>query len=758
MQSTKMKYNFTKKIADLNYAEHDEQALNAAREGIVLLRNENAVLPLKNDIVLNCFGEGQNHFCITASGAPEINPRWKPTFMEAVADYSDFTINGELAEFYKEGSRVPSPEMLERAKAQSDTAVIFLTRVSGEGKDNRPIKGQYYLTDDELGMIKAVTAVFDKTVLIFNVGYPISLSWLEEVKISAILYAGYAGMLSTYALVEILDGRTNPSGCLADTWSYDFYDSPVSKNQPVLMEADKTPKDNSFGVHIYYEEDIYNGYRYFDTFEKPVAFPFGFGLSYTRFVSKIEKFTCKEEGIEVDVNVTNVGNTAGKKVVQLYASAPDGKLEKPAHVLVGFDKTKLLKARESQTLHIFIDQKSLASFDEETASWILEKGKYDISLGDLSDWEETRTFVLENEIVLSTVAHLGCPVEPFYRLKKGEEVVGGKSKIVPRWRRIGVHAKYKPYRPERLPKYRGKKIFWEDLKANPELLDKFVAQMSLAELAKLNVCGGGRWGEGEDGCCGFTHPMEQYHMPLFTVSDANAGIKVNKTNIGFPQSSVIASTFNKEIAYTVGRVIGEESIEHNIFMNLGPGMNVHRNMLCGRHAEYFSEDPYLTGVMAGYHGKGLEENGVACCYKHLFCNSSDLSRMCSHSIVSERALRELYYRCFEIAFGIHKPSAVMSSYNAVNGIYPAENAEILQDLVRGEWGFDGFVMSDWNSYHTINPFEMVKAGNCWLTLGGKFWVRLIQFGAYTGIISRATLEHNVRWLVKILLERELVEK
>ena len=751
-------FDFTKKIPDITYAEHDMQALIAAREGMVLLKNEAEVLPLKEGSVLNCFGEGQHSFCITATGAPEINPRWKPTFIEAVEDYSAFVLNKELAEFYKEGNRVPSEEMLERAKKQSDTAVIFITRVSGEGKDNRPIKGQYYLTDEEMGMIKAVAGVFEKTVLILNVGYPISMSWLKEVRISSILYAGYAGMLSTYALQEILDGRTNPSGCLADTWSFDYYDSPASKNQPVLKEEDPTPKDNTYGVHIYYEEDIFNGYRYFDTFQQPVAYPFGYGLSYTKFISKIVHFSCKENGIEVEVEVTNIGMVAGKKVVQLYATAPDGRLEKPSHVLVAFDKTKLLRPRESQTLQLFVEHKSMASFDETSASYILEKGKYDICLGDLSDWEETRTFVLDDERVLATVAHLGCPVEDFKRLRKGDLIREGKSKIVARWKRIGVPAKRKAYRPERLPKYKGKRIFWEDLKANPELLDKFVAQMSLAELAKLNVCGGGRWGEGEDGCCGFTQPMEQYHMPLFTVSDANAGIKVNKPNIGFPQSSVIASAFNKDIAYTVGRVIGEESIEHNIFMNLGPGMNVHRNMLCGRHAEYFSEDPYLTGVMAGYHGKGLEENGVACCYKHLFCNSSDLSRMCSHSIVSERALRELYYRCFEIAFGIHKPSAVMSSYNAVNGIYPAENAEILQDLVRGEWGFEGFVMSDWNSYHTINPFEMVKAGNSWLTLGGKFWVRLIQFGAYTGIISRATLEHNVRWLVKTLLERELVEK
>ena len=728
---------------DLAYDEHDAQALNAAREGMVLLKNENQALPLKKGSVLNCFGEGQHLFRITATGASRINPRWAPTFCQAVAQHSEFIINEELADHYRLGNPAPDGAMLRRAREKSDTALIFLTRHSGEAQDNRPIPGQYYLTDEELAMMRAVTAVFNKTVLILNTGYPVAMNWLKDMQISSILYTGFAGMLASYALVEILDGRTNPSGCLADTWAWDYWDDPVSKNQPVLDAGTPVPKDNAHGVRIYYEEDVYLGYRYFDTFEKSAAWFFGDGISYTDFELRSENLIRNKKGIALDVTVTNTGAVPGKKAVQLYASAPSGKLEKPRHVLVAFDKTRLLAPGESQTLSLTADNLAMASFDEETASWQMEKGIYKISAGKLSDLQEVGRFALPENRVLLETGHWGCPAEP----------VRGNSAVVPLRKRIGVRSRKSSYRPKRLPGYRGPRISWDMLKKDKTLLDAFVAQMTLGELAQLNVCAGGLWGEGENGCAGHTYALEKYGLPSFCVSDANAGLNIRRHNIGFPSSNVIAATFNKEIAYTVGRVIAEESLENGIFLNLGPGMNLHRNKLCGRHPEYFSEDPFLTGIMAGYHGKGLEENGLACCYKHLFCNGSELSRMGSHSIVTERALRELYFRCFQMAFSIQKPSSVMTGYNALNGLYPAENPELLQNLLRGEWGFEGFVMSDWNSYFTVNAVEMVKAGNCWLTLGGMLWVWIIRLAAYTGLIRRGTLEHNVRWLIKTLLEK-----
>ena len=421
---------------------------------------------------------------------------------------------------------------------------------------------------------------------------------------------------------------------------------------------------------------------------------------------------------------------------------------------MGFEKTELLAPGQSQTLHLEAEDRWMASFDEETAAYILEKGSYTVSVGCLGNLQTAGVFELAQEKTVSRVRHLGCPVEEIHRLTKDNAVTGKKSRTVPLCRRFAVKAKRTPYTPQKLPRYRGKTVTWEMVKADPTLLESFVAQMPMGELAQLNVCAGGLWGEGEPGCAGHTFAMQKYGLPSYLVSDANAGVNIFKPNIGFPTSNAIAATFNKKIAWQVGRVIAEESLENGIALNLGPGMNLHRNILCGRHPEYFSEDPFLTGTMAGFHGKGLEENGVGCCYKHLFCNGSDLSRMGSHSIVPERALRELYYACFERAFQLQKPSALMTSYNAVNGLYPAENAEMLQSLVREEWGFEGFIMSDWNSYFTVNALEMVRAGNCWLTLGGMFWVWVVRLGAYGGWIRRSVLEQNVRWLLKTCLRFE----
>jgi len=220
-----------------------------------------------------------------------------------------------------------------------------------------------------------------------------------------------------------------------------------------------------------------------------------------------------------------------------------------------------------------------------------------------------------------------------------------------------------------------------------------------------------------------------------------------------PSSTVMAATFNKELAFAVGKVIGEESRERGIAVNLGPGMNIHRNILNGRHPEYFSEDPFLAGTMADHHGKGLVSTGTGCTYKHLFCNNSDTSRKGSHSIVSQRAMREIYYKVFEIAIGVHMPTCVMTSYNAVNGINPAENAQVLQELVRGEWGFDGLIMTDWGTYDTVDPVEMVKAGNCWLTEGNPKYAKILIKAVRDGKLSRSILERNVCCLIKLILRK-----
>lgn len=740
---------------DHNYDAHDEVALQAAREGMVLLKNEGGVLPMKKDATLNCFGAAQYMFRNTATGAGLINPRWQANFHQAIEEHSSFRVNREVSDLYVQQEDVcPSQEVLSRAKAEEDTALILISRGSGEFLDNRPVKGGYYLTDAERAMIETVSKAFTNTVAILNTGYPIEMGWVEAFGIDAVLYTGFAGMLAGYALMELLDGRTTPSGKLPDTWAGDYYDYPAAHNFINLPAEHKAVGEKEFGVQIYYEEDIYVGYRYFDTFGKKAAYSFGHGLSYTNFDLVFGPIRYADGKLSVDVNITNIGVRPGKEVVQLYVQAPDGKLEKPRRVLAAFEKTKELAPGEKQTMTLTADDKLFASYDEENTRFVLEAGSYRIWAGhSLASSTEIGCIELGAEKTVQTVHRVNPPMEEFKRITHGDNTVGEDSRIVPLDERIARPAPQPAYLPKALPAYHGKRITFPDVKQNPVLLDSFIAQMSDGELCRMNVCAGAEWYlPWQSGAAGKTAELRKFKLPRLTVSDGNTGLNLKKPNIGFPSSCTVAASFNKDLAYCIGRVIAEEAQELGVGLNLGPAMNIHRNILNGRHPEYFSEDPVLSGIMAGHHGKGLEENGCGCTYKHLFCNGSDTARKASHSIVSERALREIYFKTFEIAMGVHMPSAVMTSYNAVNGIYPAENADILQTLLRDEWGFDGFIMTDWGTYDTVDAVEMVKAGNCWLTEGKTRYVTRLKRAVRKHELSRAVLESNVRWLVKVILK------
>lgn len=737
------------------YAQHDQIALQAALESMVLLKNEGGILPLQPDSVLNCFGAAQNTYRISATGAGLINPRWQANFKQAAAEHSRFRINDDISRLYERLQDVtPTRNQLERAKEKSDTALLFLSRASGEFLDNKPIPGGYYLTENEEKMIAAVCAVFDKTVAIINTGYPIDMRWMERYGVKAAIYTGFGGMCSAYALMELLDGRESPSGKLPDTWALDYYDYPSSRNFFNFGPEDKVPGEKEKGVRLFYEEDIYVGYRFFDTFQKPVQYCFGHGLSYTAFRWTVDRITAGADGITLQAAVTNTGSRAGKETLQLYVGAPDGRLEKPRRALTDFAKTEKLAPGETQLLTLAADPMDYASFDEDRAAYVLEPGEYNIYLGDcLDSAEQVHTFALAEELVLKTVSHVACPVEDFHRMGKKDPAVHPDSEVVSLDRAIPVPAARKAFVPQPLAAAGKRRVRFEELQRDPSLLDTFVAQLSVQELCALNVSTGADWYlPWGDGTAGGTPKMKQYGMPSIRVSDGNTGLNIKKPNVGFPASCSIAATFNKSLAEAVGQVIGEESLENGIAVNLGPGMNIHRNILCGRHPEYFSEDPLLAGVMAGHHAKGIEAAGACSTYKHLFCNNSETSRKGSHSIVSERALREIYFRVFEVAFRVQRPSCVMSSYNALNGIYPAESAELLQTLVRGEWAFDGLIMTDWCSYDTIDPVEIVKAGTGWLTEGGGKYVRILRQAVRDGRLSLDILRDNAKQVIRLVLK------
>ena len=737
--------------ADTSYADHDAAALEAAREGMVLLRNQGGALPLAGDSVLNCLGSAQHWWRISMAGASRINPRQRPDFFQAVAEHSRFRVNAALSAFYRHARQdeMPDEALLSDAQANGGPALVFIGRQWGEMMDLRDIEGEYRLTAAELALLRAARARFDRVIVILNTGGPIDMEWLREVDVDAVLFTGYRGMLSSRALVELLDGRVNPSGHLPDTWPWRFGDNPVSRNFPQRPADAPYVHEDSIGVRVYYEEDVYMGYRYFDSFGIPVAFPFGHGLSYTAFELTPVGIDRRGYAAIVRVSVRNTGSRPGKAVVQLYVAPPGGALEKPDHELAGFEKTALLPPGESQTLEIRMCLEDAASYDEAGHAWVLEAGTYALFVG-----ESLGSLIPAGELpvegrVLRRVDAVAGPVEPFKRLTRADPTVdGSRSGVVALGEQIAVPATRMPVQAEATPRKRSRRILWRDVLENPSSLEDFVAQMSLLSLCRLNVCAGTRLLPWQDGMAGFTPRMGNYGLPAFYASDANAGLNLKRPNVGFPASSVIAATFNRAIAESVGRVVAEECPAHGVDLVLAPAMNLHRSPLCGRHPEYFSEDPYLTGEMAGCHARGLEAGGIGSCYKHLFCNNSELGRLGSHSVVSERALRELYFRAFEIAFRKHRPRSVMTSYNALNGLYPGENRAILETLLRREWGFQGFVMSDWGSVRTVDAVEMVNAGNSWITPGGPLWVWKVWRAARRGEISRETLERNVMWLLK----------
>ncbi|MDR0708910.1 MAG: glycoside hydrolase family 3 C-terminal domain-containing protein [Spirochaetaceae bacterium] len=698
-------------LPDPAYAGNDEVALRAAREGIVLLKNEGGALPLKPDSALSVIGG--EWFRLGAAGAGRINPRCRVGLLRAVAEYSDFTLDNN-----------------------AETGVIVISRKSGENIDNNAVKGEFYLSDEEEKTIAGMKRRYAKIVAVINSGYPMDLRWVERYGVDAALWCGFPGMLGGRALVEILDGRVNPSGKLPDTWSLDYFDIPASANFYLPPEG-CGPLDTDAPVFIdtVYEEDIYVGYRYFETFNKDVAYPFGFGLSYTDFSVK-----GAFDRMRVAVTVKNTGTAPGKEVAQVYAKIPEGRLEQPAKRLVGFAKTKLLSPGEEEELSIPIAKNSLASFDAGTARWVLEKGRYEFFTGNsVRNLSFCGVLTLDEEETIRQSENLMKPPVNIKVLSKRNPGFPG-----------GKHSGRKEGVTELAPRAKRKHY----AEAGPDI-DDAAGKMTVEELARLSVCAGHGWGMNGKGEAGRLFTLEQYDIPAFTVADGNNGVNINKPNIGMPCSNTLCAAWNRDLAYEVGKVIAGEAKENGVQMILAPALNIHRNPLNGRHPEYFSEDPYLAGVMAGHQSRGLEENGVSSCLKHAAANNCESARKRNHSILTERALREIYLKAFEVALEVHKSDGLMTAYNALNGEFTAGDEEMIQGVFRREFGFEGFVMTDWNSYDTADVAAAVQAGNCWMTPGGadNAYTAPIVKGIEEGRIDLARLRANVRHILRVVQKR-----
>ena len=734
------------------YAEHEQVALRAAREGIVLLKNS-GVLPFARGTVLNLFGKGIYRFRTSAAGAGEINPRYRVDLMGALKEDSHFSVNGELVDFYRwDMDLVPPADMLARAQEKSGTAVMLIERGARENRDNHSGKGSFLLTSEEEALLAALRANFTRLVVILNVGHPMDVTFAEKYAVDALVYNGLGGMLAGRALLDVLSGRENPSGKLPDTWAKSYRDIPASQNFYDSVDKPYLHSDVDVYLDTVYEEGIYVGYRYFRSFGVEPAYPFGFGLSYTDFDIQAKNVTFDGK-LHLELTVTNTGSLAGKEAPQVYIRKPESLCETPERELCWFGKTRLLAPGESQSFRICVEPMDLAVFDTARAAYVMPAGTYAVFAGNDSDAPACGSFAAEEGLV-KQAERLMAPVQEIRELTKGDDAsfpqgrsgVKEEKAFTPR----AARKTYEAHFPEDTA---DRKLVWEDLRKDPQLLNAFVNQLSVEELARLSVCGSHGWAVNSRGEAGFVYPLESRGMPRFPVSDGNSGVNLRTGNIGFPTGATMAASFDPGLMEEIGRVIGEEAKELGIPLILAPGMNIHRNPLNGRQAEYFSEDPFLSGVLGGCYCRGLESAGVGSCVKHLVANNCEASRKRNQSIISQRALRELYLRNFQVALRTYQPASVMTAYNAVNGCPTAADEELIQGFLRREMAFGGLVMTDWNSYDTMDVCDAVAAGNGWMTPGtmDDTFVTPIAQGVRSGRIPLDRLKENVAALLKTML-------
>ncbi len=722
-------------------AVHEAVALQAAQDGIVLLKN-NGVLPLAEGTVMNLYGKGVNQFRDSAVGAGKINPRYHVDFVTAIRE-SGLALNEGLVKFYRcDQDRIPGEELL-----RGELAVMMVTRGTGENLDNSSGKGEYYLSDEETALLRTLRAKFPKVLTILNVGYPMDVTVIEECS-DAIVSNGFGGMLAGRALVDVLTGKVNPNGHLTDTWAKDYFDIPASRNFYDCVDKPRLNAECGVYVDTVYEEGLFVGYRYFDTFSKEVAYPFGYGLSYTTFDISAANIHWDEQ-LSLTVTVTNTGSVPGKAAPQVYVKKPGSGLGKE---LVWFGKTKLLPPGESQCFQILVNNRDLSLFSSQEAAHIMQAGQYILYAGPSVNCPAWGSFEVEKAIIHKRVTPIMRAPEPPAEMTDAALPEGSCSGATDR-KDFGLLRKTRSYPANFTGKQPAEKITYPMVKEHPALAADFVAQLSVEELARVSVCASAGWGMEGIGEAGRIFKVAGYDLPDFPVSDGNSGVNLNMPNIGMPSSVTVASSFDTELMETVGRTIGEEARALGMPLILAPGMNLHRNPLNGRQPEYFSEDPYLAGTMGGVYCRGMESTGVGSCIKHMIANNCESARKSNHSIIGERALRELYLKAFAVAMETHMPASIMTAYNACNGRPTAADEELLIGFLRQEQGFNGFAMTDWTSYDTVDVAEMVEAGMSWITPGSQddTYTKPIVEGVASGKIRLARLQENVQHLIETII-------
>ena len=687
-----------------------EAARKAAADGSVLLFNREA-LPLSADSKVALFGRVQHDWFYVGYGSggdvkapylvsPVEGLRAAGVALdeEVLSAYTTWTKKNPVDQGFWGHWPLSHPEMplsedlVSGAARRCDTAVVLIGRAAGEDRDSKLAPGSYYLAAAERSMLEKVCRAFKKTVAVLNIGSPMDMSWCREFPLSALLIVWQGGMESGNALADVLTGKREPGGRLTDTLPLSYSDWPSSA---------------SFGNAKFnnYTEDIYVGYRYFETFAKDKAlFPFGSGTGYTSFEIGAENTEFDGGTVKVTACALNTGKRPGREVLQLYIAPPKGKLPRPSRELAAFCKTAEVAPGERATVTLTFDTDDIFAFDDKNTRMILEKGNYGLYLGkNVRDAEKIGSFEVAEDLIRKVLS-VAAPVHPFKRLTSADgspvyedvplSAVDLKTRI----------ASSLPDAPPR-PKTR---ISFSDVTEGKHTAEELAATLSDEELEAISrgdyTMNSPLGAAGNAGVLGGVLPsLREKGIPAATTTDGPSGIRLAATCSLLPSGICLASSWDTEGVKALTALVGAEMLEKGSDILLAPGMNIHRDPLAGRNFEYFSEDPLLTGKIAAAYITGVQSSGVSACPKHFACNNQERLRIYNDSRLSERALREIYLKGFRIAVTEGKPLNIMTSYNKINGVWGHYNYDLCTTVLRGEWGYDGCVMTDWWMRYAKSP-------------------------------------------------------
>ena len=683
---------------------------DAAAQGAVLL--ENRALPFPEGSRISVFGRCQvNWFCTGYGSGGDVNRPYQVGLLEGLRRCETLTVNEELAQIYErwcadhpvgceEWGAWPRfyPEMpltrerVARAAEVSDAAVVVIGRSSGEDRENALEEGSFYLTAQEREMLKLVSERFSDAVLVLNIGAVMDLGFVKEYPFGAVLIAWQGGMESGNAVADILCGALNPSGRLTDTVALTYADYPSAAHFGGLERNE-------------YYEDIYVGYRWFETFApERVLYPFGYGLSYTGFSREVLP---GGNPLEFRVWVTNTGPRPGRDTLFLFAEKPCGALGNPARELQDFGKTRLLAPGEQQELTLCTDEYRLSSFDEggdtgHRNCYVLLQGDYRLYVGgDVRSAGEAGIYTVTETRVIQTLTEAAAPEKPFPILtREGVGMAQGKT--------VNLKDRILAALPEGKPITGDLGFKLKDVKEGRVSLEDFTAQLSLDELEAISrgaYVMGHPWGaRGNAGIFGgVTESLLDKGVPPVVTTDGPSGIRLYDSCSLLPIGTLLACTFDLELVENLFAHVGREMVDRGSDVLLAPGMNIHRSPLCGRNFEYFSEDPYVSGKIAAAVVRGVQSQGVSACPKHFACNNQETRRQFNDSVVSQRALREIYLKGFEICVKEAAPKNIMTSYNKINGVWGHYHYDLVQTILRGEWGYQGNVITDWWMRSAASP-------------------------------------------------------